>query len=568
MTPRPDQSSFDALTAISQPNYRSGAAERARLSLVAKFRLRLAGLLTGDLADPGPQPVQDTTATGAVDATYASFADWMWNIRYERRAVYWDLLDMDRNGAIVSTMLDIIASGTVYSEDHSVDGFAWELASPQPGAQELLDSMQVRLQLGPEAWQIVRRFVCFGNEFCEIVLDQDGIVQGFNSLPEYTIEPRFDILGNRLPGWTQKPEQLSLRIQQFDEWQIVPFISGPRTGFYGRGLMVPARRSWRRHEKLTDGMAIARLTRAYDRTVFKVPVKPDWPMTKQWEILNLFKQSLTKRRTLDQGGNLNARDDPLTPSTEIFIPDDGTKRGGVETLTQQNMQLMVVDDLRYLQEEFLCRGRVPKRWLNLAIKGQTESAGSIAAGDKQFAWLLLQNQGIFKGGMTTLGNRALLARGFNPAKLGLSVRMAKVNVSDQLEQAKVDFTEAQAAQLFSMTLLQGGMPTEIVVDRYMKLSPDEKAVMTAFQGDLEKQRALAAASASAAAAGGRTSLPATGGAPKEGMQALQVAEVLAKWGMFAQEEAERQGMHFGIGHEERLRRAMEAIWEVGYQDAA
>lgn len=521
------------------------------------MRLKLAGFLTGDLGEPAPRLLTETTATGAVDANYP-VTDRLWNILFDRRSVYRDLLDMDRNGSIVSTGLDIIASGTVCSDDPAFDGFEWELTTPDDGAQQVLDDMKKRLALGAEAWQIVRRFVCFGEEFCEIVVDDRGLVQGFHSLPSWTVMPSFDLLGNRLPGWTQRVERGLSRVIPFDEWQIVPFISGPKTGFFGRGLMLPARRAWARHEKLCDGMAIARLTRAYDRTVFKVPVKDSWAAPKQWEVIRLFKESLTKRRSLDAAGNLSLQNDPLTPSTEIFIPDDGTGRGSVETLAQQNMQLMNVEDLRYHQEEILCRLRVPKRYFNLAMKGQGVNAASIAAEDKQFAWFLIQNQGIFRAGMVTLGERALLLQGYDPAKLGVGVRMARVAVEDRLERAKVDFTEAQAAQLFSMTVLQGGMPPEILAERYMQLTPEEQRVMVAFQQAKQAELKAERQAAAAAAQAGRTSLP---GAEKP--EAQQVAEILARWGMLAQEEAERQGLPFSVGLVERRRRAMEAIWELG-----
>ena len=483
--------------------------------------------------------------------------DQLWNIFYDRRNVYINLLDMDRNGPIVSTGLDIIASGTVFSEDPKFDGFEWELTTENAGARKVLDDLKQRLALGQETWQIVRRFVCFGEEFCEIVVNRDGLVTGFNSLPAWTVMPRFDVMGNRLPGWTQRVERGGLQPIPFDEWQVVPFVFGPKTGFFGRGLMMPARRAWARHEKLADGAAIARLTRAYDRTVFRVPVKESWPATKMWEVVKLFRESLTKRRALDSSGNVSLHDDPLTPSTEIFIPDDGTKRGGVETLAQQNMQLMNIEDLRYHRDDILCRLRVPKRYYNLAMKGESINAASIAAEDKQFAWLLIGNQQIFKAGIVTLAERAVALQGYNPATLGIGVRMAKINVHDRLEQAKVDFTEAQAAQLFSMTVLQGGMPPELLADRYMQLTPEEQQVMVAFQKEHAAEMKAAREAAAASAQGGRTSMPA------EAPSAQAVADVLARWGTLGQEEAERQGIQFGVGYAERRRRAMEAIWEVG-----
>jgi len=116
-----------------------------------------------------------------------------------------------------------------------------------------------------------------------------------------------------------------------------------------------------------------------------------------------------------------------------------------------------------------------------------------------------------------------------------------------------------------MTILQGGLPWELVAEKFMRLKPDEQEVMRTFHAEHEAEMKAAKAAAAAAAMGGRTSLPAPGG-DKPSAQA--VADVLAQWGMLAQEEAERQGLPpFAIGLEERRRRAMEALWEVGYEPA-
>ena len=92
----------------------------------------------------------------------------------------------------------------------------------------------------------------------------------------------------------------------------------------------------------------------------------------------------------------------------------------------------------------------------------------------------------------------------------------------------------------------------------MQLTPEEQKVMVSFQKEHAEEMKAQREAAAASAQGGRTSMP---GADKPSAQ--EVAEVLAKWGMLAQVEAERDGLPFSIGYAERRRRAMEAIWELG-----
>jgi hypothetical protein len=545
-------------------------AERA--SLLRRVRVKLAELLIGPQPAPGaaPAPVL-TTQTGASDATYASFGDRVWNVSYQRRAVYFDLLDMDRNDPMLHTALSIHADCTVCYEDVAVDGFDWTMTLKNERAQDALDDLKERLNLGAEVWQIVRKFVQFGEEYREVVVDDRNLVVAFNSLPAYQVMPKFDAMGNRLPGWSQRPEQLvGARPIHLDEWQVIPFMWGPRWGYFGTGLMAPARRSWRRLQKLADGMAIARMTRAYDKLVHKVPVEPKWNMAKQYEAIGLYRQNLTKRRSLDQDGNVTLRDDPMTPTTEIFIPDDGSGRGGVETLALQNMQLMNVEDLRFHQDEILTCCRVPRKYLNLVLKGAALGDSSIMAEDIQFARVLRQNQATLRLGLRQLARVALLLRGFDADELGVNVKLAKINVQDYLTQAKVQMNLAQAANVFAQTLLTGGIAPEIVYDRYMQLSDADKEIMRKFQEEQEKDELAALRKEKAEAAKQQPQngkLPRTnangGGGAQQGLPtAEEVSQVLAKLGMMCQELAEKEGLQFDLTYEDRLAQARDVIAET------
>lgn len=537
-----------------------------REGLIRSLTRRIVEFVAGKPATSGPRPLPVSTETGAGDTAYTSFSDRMWQVYYDRRSVYQDLLEMDRNDPVVHTALNVIADCTVCYEDVTVDGFEWTMTLENAAAMKILQDLKTRLDLGQEVWQIVRSFTCFGEEYREIVVDEEGLVQRFKTLPSYQVLPNFDIYGNKQPGWIQRPEgQVPLRKIEFEEWQIVPFSCGAKRGYFGTGLMTPARRSWRRLQKLTDGMAIARMVRAYDMIVHKVPVKPEWDLKKQFEVIKLYRQSITKRKGMGSDGNLYMRDDPLTTSTEIFIPDDGSKRGDVSVLQRQNMQLMNVEDLRYHQDEILCAIRVPRKYLNMVVKGSSLGGdGSTAAEDKQFARSLRQRQASLRAGLLILARRALIFQGYDADELGIGMRMAKINVDDYLHEAKVLFTLSQASQLFSQTLLQGGLPPELVAEKFMQLSDEHKIVLKDFIKEQENDPVVKAMreKAIADAKGGRNGVPQTDTGDTGPKSAEQIAQALATLGMLAQAEMEHLGIPFNGGYAERLDEARMAIAEI------
>ena len=555
--------------------------EAPRVGLLRALARRVSDFLVGHPAVATPRPPTTSTHTRATALTFATISRPLPGLALERRAVYLDLREMMRNDPIVQRGLKIIADCTVCLEDETKDGFDWTMALRNERALKVLNDMKARLDLGHEVWQIVFKFVLYGEEFREIVVNDEQLVTAFNSLPSYSVVPRFDALGNRLPGWDQHPEGLTLnRKLSFDEWQVVPFIFGPKQGFFGTGLMSSARRSWRRLQKLEDGLAIARMTRAYDARVHKVPVKPEWNLIKQLEAITNYKHSLTRRRGLDSENNTFLRDDPLTPETDIYIPDDGSKRGGVEVLAAQNMQLMNIEDLRYHQDALLTCLGVPRKYLNLQTKGSPLSDSSITAEDKQFARSLRHNQATLRGGLLVLARWALLFQGFDADELGVGVRMAKINVDDYLIAAKVQMNLAQAAQIFSQTLLVGGLPPELVMDKYMELNDEEKEVFRKFikEQEADELALLRKEKAMAGARPGRltTTADGGGGGPQKptgqgwmgdddedvGASAEEIAQTLAKLGMLCQVEMERIGVPFSIGHAERLDHARAVIAEV------
>ncbi len=528
-----------------------------------------------------PREIGRSTESGAADTLYTSFADRLWQVLYDRRSVYFDLLDMDRNDPIVHTALNIIAECVTGYEDVTIDAFEWQMENLDVKAMQILKDLKSRLRLGSESYQIVRKFVLFGDEFREVVVDENMVIQRFKSLASYQIIPNFDLYGNKQPGWIQRPERhIPQQTVSFEEWQIVPFIYGARYSYFGTGLMTPARRTWRRLQKMEDGMAIARMTRAYDTRIHRIPVKSEWDQRRQLEAILEYRRQMLKRRALEDSGNPYLRDNPWNPETDIFIPDDGTKRGGVDILAAQNMQLMNIADLEYHMNALLCCLRVPRKYLNMGVSKGALTDASLTAEDVQFARSLRQAQAVWREGIMQLAKWALLFQGYHTELLGVGMKLPKISTHDQLQDAKIKFTMAQAAQLFSQTLVQDGLPVEIIADNYMQLTDEDKEVLKKFitekQADQERMaRSMAAAGGSQP--GVKTGLPPAEkvtdrSAPDddeddgEEQSALEVAQALARLQTLCRKQMRHLGLNNGLpeglGYPERLERNLQTIHEI------
>lgn len=451
---------------------------------------RLIRAITGRVErDPPPTELPPTavdTSSGVADTSCASSTDQLWRVQFSRRAVYRDLDDMDQQDPIINTALDVIADCVTGYEDVDVDGFEWELRKANPKALEVLEEGKARLDLGTEAWHVTRGFVKNGEEYREIVVDSDDRVVRFKSLPSYTVTPKVDEWGNQIPGWIQYPDvgtgyQVFGGRKQitFDSWQITDFVYGARRSHYGTGLMMPARRTWKRLQQIEDGMAIARQLRAYDKLLHRVPVSPAWNDAKQHEAVRIYKESMTRRQLLDSVGNVRLTNRPLTVETDLYIPEDGSRRGSVELVSATNVQLSHIADVEYHQKLLLARTKVPRKFLNL---GRGEKGvltdGSLTAEDIQFARTLRTAQAVLRRGYLKLGAFMLFLQGYDARELGLSIRLAKISTTDALQDAKIALTWAQTAEILAQLL--GGLPPELLMTHYMHLDEREQGALRAF----------------------------------------------------------------------------------------
>jgi hypothetical protein len=458
----------------------------------AKYWAKRIGRALNELFDPNASDprhsvplVKDSnslTDTFFASANPASVPN-LWRTHQTRKAVYQDIERMDNEDETVATALDIIADCSIsYSETQDLPQF--EIVSKDARVQKILQDLSARLDLGGEIWQIARDGVKQGNEFREVIIDRQAMkIIALKQTISYQIYPKVSDKGDKLPGWiTLKDGDLygSETGKELEEWQIVPFQFGHKRGFLTVPPLASARRNWIRLSKMEDGMVIARLTRAYDKLVHRIPVKPEMSREEVMSRIRMYKDSITKKRMLNSEGLLEQTDSPLDVQSDFYLPDTGDGRGGVEQLSSNNAQLGNLNDIIYHREKLLTRLQVPIAYLQITSAQKTHLTAGGNKGDVelQFARMLRRVQRMLKKGLRRVCDIELMLNGITPTEDLYEVKLTPINTKDLREDAEIELTYAQAAVYFLEAF--GALPPELVAEKFMHLDTEQTKILDDF----------------------------------------------------------------------------------------
>jgi hypothetical protein len=470
----------------------SGANERVAAPYWARKMGRFLKTLfdpdTGTPQNPTLHPVPEIgdnlVITGITDTTTITYMANAWRVHQNRKSIYQDIERMDSEDEIVATALDIIADCSVSYSELAASQRHFKIRAKTDRIQAVLDAMSKRLNLPNEIWYICRDMVKHGNEFREVVVDRQAMqVVAFKQTISYQIYPKTNARGDKCPGWTLKTDGDVFTGKEYDleEWQIVPFIFGTKRGYLSIPPLAPARRNWIRLAKMEDGMAIARLIRAYDKMVHKIPVKPEMSSGEIMARIRMHKDAVTKRRILDSSGLVTQVDAPLDVQTDFYLPDDGTNRGGIELLSANNAQLGNLNDIIYHREKLLSRLQVPIAYLQITTAQKTHisaSASKKADVEIQFARMLRRVQRNLLEGLRRLCDIELMLNGITPSDDAYEIELTQINTKDLREDAEIELTYAQAAVYFVEAF--GSLPPELLADKFMHLNSDQQEMLQKF----------------------------------------------------------------------------------------
>ncbi|RLI98311.1 MAG: hypothetical protein DRO99_01020 [Candidatus Aenigmatarchaeota archaeon] len=415
-----------------------------------------------------------------------------WVRFYSRQAIWKDLTDMDSEEPIVARALDIIARFATMFPEGDVMGF--DLRGPDEELEVLMPLLQ-NTQLQWQSFQIVRDMVLHGNTFCEIILNEDNEIVRLKQFPySYQIQVNVDEYGNLKKGDPKQVMQYNLTgeaayeqysdtgqlLAAFWPYQIVHFAFGKQSGLpYAEPILACATGIWKRLRAKEDGLAIARLTRAYPQRVHKIPVPIQLNYDEVRRKIDSYREQMDVDTTVtydstSAGFRMVGQSSPTNVDTDYYLPrlytpDGKFVDGDVENLPADNPYLTDLDDIYLDLRRLICALNVPLEYLNMRVGQRSFVDKASEEAQESFAYLIRHVQMAYAHGLRQIFDLQLLLKGINPLEAKYEMIFPVVSPIATKRSAQVDAIRANVAMVWAKL----GIPAEVIGRSALHLSRDD-----------------------------------------------------------------------------------------------
>lgn len=281
-----------------------------------------------------------------------------------RRQMYVDYELMDTD-AIISSALDL------YSDEITSNSFDNQLLlirSDDIKLKKILHNLFYDiLNIEFNLWSWVRTTCKYGDSFLYLDLRENyGIV---NIVP---IHPALII---REEGSDENPYSYRFRYEGdsgfytqtniFEEYEIAHFRILTDTNFlpYGRSLIEPGRKEFKRMSLMEDAMLIHRIMRAPERRLFKIGVGNLAPEDIEAYMEQIVEETKKIPYIDPETGDYNLRFNMMNQIEDIYMPVRGTDDGtNIDTLPGLNNEGQI-EDVEYVKNKLLASLKIPKAYL-------------------------------------------------------------------------------------------------------------------------------------------------------------------------------------------------------------
>lgn len=436
---------------------------------------------------------------------------------------YADYEEMDEYGEI-ATALDILADDATQpdSQEHRT---IW-VTSKDKTLQTNLDDLYNRtLRLDEEIWEIARTLCKYGNDFEELLVNDQG-VRGLNYLPPPTMRrlegPKGDLVGfvqdfsgrfdynatdysqlltARFDS-TDPRNQLDNPITAFEPWEVAHFrLRGKeRRSVYGHSALESARWIWKRLMLLEDAAMVYRLQRAPERFAFYVDVG-DLPPQEALAFVNKVRQNFRKKRFVDpNSGKLNLKFEALAQDEDFFVPSrKGVDSTRIDVLGAPQWQSM--DDIEYFRDKLFAAIKVPKAYLG---QEQGVARAVLSSEDVRFARTVLRIQRELQNGLRKIARVHLSALNIDPYAVDYDLNMTVPSSIFELAQMEVRSAKADLAARMQDFVSMHWILSHVfgLSDSEIELIQDQKAQEAIDEAQAQAAAQMAADPATLAAQAG------------------------------------------------------------------
>lgn len=244
---------------------------------------------------------------------------------------------------------------------------------------ETVEAMFERIGLAEKAWNIIKNFCSFGDEYYEVRYQTDGRgIHSINFVPRQLLE-RFEEFGE-LRWFELKADQKNADEQDIRYFDLVPSrdeknnrvrpfriihwkIDSTKYSPYGQGVIDSIMAAIEELKLLQQSIIIARVSRAAERRIFRINVGQQTG-ERAIQAAKLIIENFKNKKTVDVINNtkIERESDFLSGSEDIVIPyRQGEEAHSIDTLPQ--IQAVGVEDVEFFRDRVFPGLGVPRQYL-------------------------------------------------------------------------------------------------------------------------------------------------------------------------------------------------------------
>lgn len=372
--------------------------------------------------------------------------------------LYRDYEAMDED-PILASALDIYADESTM---RSPDGTILNINSPNDKVKQILHNLFYDiLNIEFNLWAWVRNACKYGDFYLALDLDEElGVVNvipmssydvqrmegmeivqnGMN--PSMNIEDReVGIAGYNPYDVKFKYEPLTNRNpflkEEYEYYEVAHFRLLSDTNFlpYGRSMLEPARREFKRLALMEDAMMIHRVMRAPQRRVYKIAVGNLSPQEIDQYMRKIMDDTKKIPYVDEKTGQYNLKFNLENMLEDIYIPvRGGDSQTEIDTLDGLDNSGFI-EDVDYIKQKMMAALKIPKAFLG--YDENLEGKAVLAAEDVRFARTIERIQSIFESELYKIAVIHLFLQGYSDASL-IDFELSLNNPSIVYERQRVE----------------------------------------------------------------------------------------------------------------------------------
>lgn len=330
------------------------------------------------------------------------------------------------------------------------------------------------LNIQTNLWSWVRSACKYGDYILYLVLKEDmGVINVIPIHPSVIErEEGFDPTNPDRYRFRYTGESMNMVGRDyFEEYEVahIRLLTDSHYLPYGRSILDPGRREYKKLNLLEDAMLLHRIMRAPERRIFKVDIGNIAPEEVD-AYMEDFISSMKKIPYIDQAtGDYNLKFNLQNMLEDYYMPVRGSDSGtSIEALPGLENEGQI-DDVEYVKSKLLASLKIPKAWLG--FDENVEGKATLAAEDIRFARTTERVQNFIESELYKIAVTHLFIQGFKSEEL-LDFELLLANPSTIYKRQQIDLLNEK------MNLATNMMESRLFSNRYIyerifDLSEDE-----------------------------------------------------------------------------------------------